>query len=415
MNRFFRIFLYEVARNGRRAGYLFTTFGLPLLGVIGLLFYQTFATQPTESPEPGMNIPTFDLQGVTRGGYVDLTESFPDIDTGDVLTLYPDEAAAQAALEADTIQVYYIIPADYLETGNVTLVMSRLDISRLNPEPMRQVLLGTLAQGVDDPQLFERLVNPAVLEVINLEQTLPQDVAQTEGATFLLVYLFALTLVISLLVTNGYLLQSVIEEKETRLIEILVSSARPLELLSGKILAMGLLGLTQILVWVGVLLAATRLSNIMGIGDALALVTSLYVPVEILPLLLVYFVLAYLMYAAAFAMVGAISNSMREGPQYAAVFTLPAVAPMWFLGIFATTPNAPLPVFLSLFPLTAPVAMTQRLVIASVPAWQIAISLTLLALTVAGMMWLAARVFRVGVLLAGQPPRLRDLPALLRG
>ncbi|HLU10887.1 MAG TPA: ABC transporter permease, partial [Oceanobacillus sp.] len=222
----------------------------------------------------------------------------------------------------------------------------------------------------------------------------------------------------SLFVTNGYLMQSVIEEKETRLIEILISTVRPVQLLVGKIMAMGSLGLLQMLVWIGGIFLALRLiggaqTNI-ALGFLAALV-NVQIPVGIVPMLVIYFVLAYALFAALYAIVGAMSNSMREGPQYAIVFTLPAMIPLYFISQFATSPDAPLPTILSLIPITAPMAMTQRMLVSSVPTEQILLSLALLALTVLAVMWLAGRLFRVQTLLAGQMPKLRDIPRLLRG
>jgi len=131
-------------------------------------------------------------------------------------------------------------------------------------------------------------------------------------------------------------------------------------------------------------------------------------------MLLIYFVLGYLMFAGLYGMISAISNSMKEGPQYAVIFTLPAALPLYFLGLFLEQPDSTLPMILSLFPLTSPLAMPQRLIISSVPGWQIALSLILLLLAVVGAIWLAARTFRVQTLLAGNPPRLRDLARLIR-
>jgi ABC-2 type transport system permease protein len=114
-------------------------------------------------------------------------------------------------------------------------------------------------------------------------------------------------------------------------------------------------------------------------------------------------------------MVGALSGSMQEGPQYAVIFTLPAAIPFYFFSVFLSTPDGPIPVVFSLFPLTASLSMVMRMVLSTVPAWQIGLSLGLLALADVGMMWLAGRLFRVQILLAGQTPRLRDLPKLVRG
>jgi ABC-2 type transport system permease protein len=193
---------------------------------------------------------------------------------------------------------------------------------------------------------------------------------------------------------------------------------RPLHLIAGKIAAYGLLGLLQIAVWFGFALAVLRLSSGEAVQRSISLFAELArisLPVELLLLLVVYFVLGYLMFAGLYGVVGAISNSMKEGPQYAVIFTLPAVTPLYFLVIFAEQPDAPLPVALSLFPLTSPLAMTQRLIISPVPTWQILLSIGLLLLAVAGSIWLAGRAFRVQTLLAGKVPRLRDLPGLLRG
>jgi ABC-2 type transport system permease protein len=207
-------------------------------------------------------------------------------------------------------------------------------------------------------------------------------------------------------------MQGVIEEKETRVIEILVASLRPSQLLIGKILAYGTLGLLQFVVWLGGMLFVLSQADFFS---SIAILGQFSLPPATVPLMLVYFVLAYLFFASAYGILGALSTSMREGPQFAVIFTLPAVAPLWFTSLFIATPDAPLVVGLSLFPLTAPLGMLQRVLVSDVPAWQIALSLVLLALTIVGVMWLAGRVFRVQTLLAGQLPKLRDLPRLVRG
>src|SRR6185295_11530383 len=129
-----------------------------------------------------------------------------------------------------------------------------------------------------------------------------------------------------------------------------------------------------------------------------------------LVLLLLYFAAGYLFFAGAYGMIGAISNSMQEGPQFAVVFTLPAVLPLYFLGIFISSPDGTLPVILSLIPITAPLAMVMRISVTTVPAWQIILSLALLVILDVVIIWLAGRLFRVQNLLAGQTPKWRDLP-----
>jgi ABC-2 type transport system permease protein len=421
-HRALQVFAYELRRNIRRKAFLFTTFGVPVIGLIVLLVVQRVgapsANTPGNSPfGPGINMPPIDLNGVRSAGYVDQTGMFSDPGSlANVLTLYHDEAAAVEALQSGEIDVYYLIPADYLQTGDVTVVMPKLNLTQINTDLIERLLLGGLASDVQNPQVFQRLVSPADIEEITLQEDAPQGVTRSQESSMAAVYAFAFTLLMSLFVTNGYLMQSVIEEKETRLIEILISTLRPIELLAGKIMALGLLGLLQVVVWIGGVFLIARVGGIdTAAGQALAVFANFYVPPALLPLMLVYFILAYILFAGAFAIVGALSNSMREGPQYAGLFTLPAVVPMYFLQLFVESPNGTIPTVLSLFPLTAPLAMVERLAVTTVPVWQIALSMALLALADVGMMWLAGRVFRVQTLLAGQLPRLRDLPRLVRG
>lgn len=417
-NSILQVFLYELRRNLRRKGYLATTFGVPLIGVILLFGGQLFMSQSfgrTNNPlDPLAGI---DLGGIRRAGYVDDSGRFDDPgDLQRVFTRYDDEAAARAALDAGEIDVYYLIPQDYVETGDITLVLPRLNLTQIDSSAIERLILGKLSDGVVEPDLFERLLNPATFDEIQLQPDQADGAGRSVDASMAIVYLFAMILLMSLFVTNGYLMQSVIEEKETRLIEILLSSLRPFELLAGKILALGLLGLFQMGVWIGATILVTRLGQTDGLAStALALLGGFILPLHLLPLIVVYFVLAYLVFAGLYSIVGALSNSMREGPQYAAFFTLPAVAPLWFIQLFVTAPNDTLPVVLSLFPLTAPLAMIMRMVMTTVPAWQIAASIALLVVAVVAVMWLAGRLFRVQTLLAGQLPSLRDLPRLVRG
>lgn len=424
IERIREVFSYELRRNFRRKGYLFTTFGVPILALLASMILPALIARigapPEQERDPTeISLPTEMMQGLEHAGYIDESGRInaPVGDLATVFTRYEDEAAARAALDSGAIQTYYIIAADYFETGSVTQVLPRLVITSINPDLIEQLLLGTLAEGVE-PQIYQRLENPATFREVDRQRNTEGDSEAAFDSRFIVVYVFAIILLGSLFTTNGYLLQSVIEEKETRLIEILLASLRPFELLAGKIAAMGLLGLVQVLVWTGAFLVFGTLSTSEQLRALLPLLTGIVriaIPFNILPILFAYFLLGYLLFAALFGMVGAISNSMREGPQYTVIFVLPAVAPFYFLSIFATTPNSTLAIVLSMFPLTAPISMAMRLAVTDVPLGEVLLSLALLALTVVGVMWLAARFFRVGTLLAGQTPKLKDIPALLRG
>lgn len=420
MGHILQVFRYELRRNFRRRTYLFTTFGLPILAFVLYFGWQLIITvqeaNAASQPPPAENAETSDdfLQGITKAGYVDLSNELRDPGAlGEVLVAYADEEAALAALNAREIDVYYVIAADYLATGDVTLVMPRLNLSQTDSTLLRRALLRNLSSDMDS-DLYLRLIDPANFREINLERDATGQTESDFDTDFAVVYIFSLLLLMGVFFTNGYLMQTVIEEKETRLIEILISTMRPTHLLAGKILALGLLGLLQILVWLAAVILFARLAA-SGAVEALAAFANLSLAPDQIILLLIYFVLGYLFFAAAYGMVGAISTSMQDGPQYAVIFTLPAAIPFYFLALIIRQPNDPLAVALSLFPPSAPLTMAMRLSITQVPAVEIILSIALLVVTVAGMIWLAGRLFRMQNPLAGQAPKLRDLPKLLRG
>lgn len=423
MNRnLLTVFVYELRRNLRRRGYLFASFGVPILAVVLLYGYSLIAAnnsdQSTPTPPAAQS---FSQNGLQKAGYVDhsgLIESPGDLK--DYMIPYADEAAADAALNAGDIQIYYIVAADYLQTGSVTIVQPTVSFGQLLQQPINTLLMDALTQGITGNERL-RLIDPSNITTTNVQLTsLAADTANgaAEGSAFILVYIFGLALIFSLFMTNGYLMQTVLEEKETRLVEILIATVRPLDLLAGKVLALGVLGLLQILAWAGGLFAAVALagsSELRQTIEVFATLANIQISPSVLPLLAVYFVLAYLLFAGIYAIISTLSNSMREGPQYAGLFTIPALLPLYFIPAFTSEPNGTLATVMSLVPVTAPLAMIERIVLTSVPVWEILVSIALLVVAVIGMMWVAARVFRVGILLAGTTPKLRDLPKLIRG
>lgn len=427
MKAMVNVFLYEFRRNVRRRAYLFVSIGLPLIAL--LIFYgvQVYAqisqnsnNQPAVSPIKTDDIPIRPVGLIDQSGLLQK----PDPATG--LIPYDNEQAAQESLRAGTIGSYYVVAADYLKTGKIDLYIERLNINNFNKGPLegliRASLLAKSAKSVD-PRVVTRLASNLVVVSHRLSAATDGNNATTpdfntgpgEGASIILVYLFAMTLFFSAFTTSGYLMQSVVEEKETRMMEVLMSSMRPFDLLAGKVLAMGLLGLIQMALWAGTAVFITQqlvggLPSIPITPDMLGLkITTGQVVI-----LGIYFVLTYLFMSSFYAGIGAISNSMREGPQLAAVVTLPMMVPIWATSIFAAAPDGPIAVVMSLFPLTAPLSMIMRVSISEVPLIQIVISMILLGLTGAATIWLAARLFRVNALLSGQVPKLSQIPRLIR-
>jgi ABC-2 type transport system permease protein len=414
MNHIWQVFAYELRRNLRRKGFLFTTFGIPLLAYVLFFGYQFFTSRNAGEEDLATAITESDqFQGIEKAGYVDHSGLFADPgDLSSILVPYADEDSARAAMTSGEIDVYYVLPEDYMDTGDVVAFMPRFSIAQVSEGLIQQLVYTHFAQDVD-PVLITRLLDPVNLSEVNLKRDATGETTTSFDIDFPVIYLFVMIMMLSQFTTNGYLMQTIIEEKETKLIEILISGLRPTHLLIGKILALGVLGLVQIAVWLGAVLLLAQIAG--NIGTTLLFLLNISIPLGTLLLFLVYFVLGYLFFAAAYGMIGAISSSMQEGPQFSVIFVLPAVFPLYFMTVFITQPDGALATALSLFPVTAPLSMVMRLTISTVPAWQVIVSIVLLVLTNIGMMWLAGRLFRVNTLLAGQTPKLRDIPKLLRG
>ncbi len=405
------VFVYELKRNITRRGFLFTTFGLPVIGFVIL-----FGGQLLRGGSDGDQLQDleFDIRGISQVGYVDYSGEFPEPGelAAEMTTRYETEEAATTALKNGEIDVYYIFPEDYLETGAVRFVLPNFSLAKVDGTPAAQLFYSQFVDQVDSETL-QRLINPALIETIQVQpegEDAVMDIAAQESRDQTVVQIFAILLFLSIMGTNGYLMQTVIEEKETRLIEILISSVRPVQLLAGKIFALGMLGLFQMLIYVFALQLAISFSS-----DGNSFLSNLDISFGMWVAAFVYFVLGYSLFAAAFGAIGAISTSISEGPSISVIFVLPALLPWMFAAVIADNPNGSFATIMSLVPITAPLGMLMRLSVTDVPAFEVLLSVVLLILAIVGMMWFAGRLFRVQILLSGKVPGFRDIPKLISG
>jgi ABC-2 type transport system permease protein len=261
------------------------------------------------------------------------------------------------------------------------------------------------------PDVADRVANPVDLTPVQLDEDgQPRGGANIAStvAGFIIPYVLSIFLVISIFSASSYLLRSVSEEKESRVIEIVLSSVSASELLAGKVLGLGALGLTQVLVW---LLSGALLTGGLGAmvaGVAIALKPSIFV------LSLAYFLLGYLLYGTLMAAAGSLGTSMRESQQVAGIFTFGAAVPLMFNSLILASPNGVIARALSYFPLTAPTTMMLRLPLATVPPLDLAISLIGLLIAIPFVLWGGAKVFRMGLLLTGKRPALKQVWRALR-
>ena len=338
-------------------------------------------------------------------GYVDRSHGLravpPDrlppvaADEAVALIRYADEAAAQSALDAGTIQGYYVVAEDYFISGQVRLVYAERAPTGLAQRTFRDFLQANLVRDLPE-EVARRLTAGADYVLPRADGgRQPRDLSLFINA--FMPAILGLGFIIAIFTTSGYLMQAVVEEKENRTMEVLLTSLSSGQLIAGKILGISLVGLTQIGGWTlvlagGLLWGRTRyewLGNLHISGEVVLVLLTVMVP-------------AYLMFGSFMVAIGATVAEASEGQQVTGFLTLPAMIPYWFLPLFLGNPNSPLALGLSFFPLTAPVAVSIRAGTGNLPTWQLALASAILVASAAGAMWLAGRAFALGQLLYGQ-------------
>jgi ABC-2 type transport system permease protein len=395
MNRLLYIARFEYWRQLRRRGFLIMTFGAPLLPLVAIAVVIAIFVL-SDRPERAIGY-------VDEIGVVHPDAALPPDDGAQPIPLraYADEAEARAAYAGGQIDAYAVLPPEYLDTGAVR-VYGRGGLSEAGDDSLRALLRGSLLAG-RPAQERARAADP----LAGLRYATPGGDELTRGQSALLYvfpFIFGLLFVFVTFSTSSYLLQAVVEEKENRTMEIVLTSVTPRQLLGGKVLGLAGLGLTLALVWV---LYATLL---FAVGAAFfPALRGLGLPLEVPLLALVLFVPGYLLFAALQVGIGAMVTSAQEGQQIASVVSLLAMLPFMLNWAISTNPDGLLAVGLSLFPLSAPLALMLRTPFTAVPIWQVALSVALLVASTALAIAAAARIFRVGMLQYGKRLRVREV------
>lgn len=394
---------HELLKVLRRRTFLVLSFGMPLLAGLVVLVVNLTTPPAAESlasivmPKPPQ----------APQGYVDhagLIDAIPEPLSASFVR-FRDEAEARAAAERGEVDGFLVVPADFIAEGR--LLFYDRDFSPLSSDDrvsaFRYLLLRNL---VDDDSLAPLLWQPAAITELNLDSREQTDTGTM--ATFWLPYVVVMILVFSLSMASGWLLQSIGNEKDTRVLEIMLSSASPVQVLAGKTIGLGLAGLVQLALW---LLAATVLIAVGRRG--LSIPAGFGIPVASIPWTVAYFVLGYSVYASLICSLGALAPTLRDANSVTFLVYLPLIVPLWLMNALTSQPNGTVSVVLSIFPLTSPAAMVIRLVQVAPPAWQMLSSSVLLLLTAYGVIRLAARLFRAQTLLSGQALSIKNLRAAL--
>ncbi|GGH19590.1 ABC transporter permease [Mucilaginibacter phyllosphaerae] len=321
---------------------------------------------------------------------------------------------AKAGLKENEDLSVLLIPKDYA-TRQVQFLSKKKPSYTLTNEVENQMneiaLTNTMLANHIDTALLNQAkksrVNVNAMEVTEAG-TKDADVGTSMGvgiACAILIYM-------SLFIYGAQVMRGVIEEKTSRIIEVIISSVKPFQLMLGKIIGVGLVGLTQFTAWIVLSVIATKIIGNNNAGGIMgALQTLQNIPFGyVLGCFLFYFITGYLLYSALFAAVGSAVDSETETQQ----FMFPITMPLLFTYLLSVTvlyraPDSPLAVWLSMIPLTAPVAMMVRIPFGGVPGWQLGLSMFSMVIGFLFTTYVAARIYRVGVLMYGKKASFKEL------
>ncbi|MGB6387679.1 MAG: ABC transporter permease [Terriglobales bacterium] len=317
-----------------------------------------------------------------------------------------ERAALSEKVSSQAIDGYLWLSDDAIASGKVTWVSRNMpgsgERSRLSEKLSRIVQYTRLSSTGLTGNQANLLLKPIKVEAVRMEHG--RETRDSTGMKLIEVVVMVMLLYMAVLLYGISVMRSVLEEKNSRVMEVLLSSATPTELMTGKLLGVGAVGLTQIVVW-------AVIAGVFAV-PALAMqpdLDQLKVSPGVLAAFAAFFFLGYLLYSTIYAAIGAITTTEQEGQQLQFFVVIPLVLSVFMLNPVVQTPDAPVVAWLSMFPFFAPVVMYARIVVQTPPVWQIALSLFLLIATIAGIMVLCARIYRIGILMYGKRATLPEI------
>ena len=256
------------------------------------------------------------------------------------------------------------------------------------------------------PEQVKALTARADMKPVRIGEDLSESKEGAFEKSFILSYVLSFTLYMTMMFYGYYVMRGVLEEKSSRIVEVIVANVRPMELMLGKIFGVGAVGLTQYAIWVLVAmnLAVPGLLGITALEGSTALVSP-----TLLVFFVVFFILGYFMFASFYAAIGAAFNTEEEAQQMQTVVSIFMALSLMFMFPVLANPDSTLSLVLSLIPLFAPVLFFVRMTVQMPPLWQTALCLTLLVAFIFLIARFAAAVYRIGILMYGKRPTLGEI------
>ncbi len=325
------------------------------------------------------------------------------------------------------ISAYIFIPEDVLEVG-----ASESAVKDAVPEEVKAEYVSEHTTDFEELRALNRALNNVVIEKrLKSEGLDPQKVAQyikrvelrpikitkkgeeeDTAGTFMISYFLALIIYMAIIIYGQVIMRGVIEEKSSRVVEVVLSSLKPFQLMMGKILGIGAVGLTQFSIWTLFGIGASVYStSFIPAGADFAMPS---IPAHVFIYFVVFFILGYFLFGTLYAAIGSLVNSEKEAQQLVMPVTMFLIVPLMLMIFIIRAPDSPLAVFLSMIPFFTPILMFLRITVLLPPFAQIGASIVILTLTILLMIWLVAKIYRVGILMYGKRPKLAEVVRWVR-
>ncbi|MDE5646485.1 MAG: ABC transporter permease [Muribaculaceae bacterium] len=429
MHRFFIVVQREYMERVSKKSFIISTLLMPLLMVA--LMVAPILIQKATTPET-ITIGVADTSG----------KIFPRLKSGESVKFVEmtDAPASSDRFCNDSIDGYLVITADILSKGaseRIDLILNTTSNIQFESEVTSQI-----NDAIETERLLEYNISnlPSILDNVRSDVSLnlirtdkdDSDSMPTEFSAILGI-IMSMLLYVFLLLYGIQVMQSIVEEKSNRVLEVIVSSIRPTQLLTGKIAGIGLVAITQILIWAVCLLilSVAVLPAIMSpdmladvqamqagaqIADtadielvgAIATVTNPAFIFQLFFWLIIFLVGGFLLYASLFAAVGSAVDNIQDASQLQTVIIMPIIVAMLSSMSVASAPDSGLVFWLSMIPFTSPMVMMARIPF-GIPVWQTILSAILLYASIAGAVWCAAKIYRVGIFMYGKKPDIREI------
>ena len=406
-------------------GFLISTIIVPL---IGCGFFALTAFMATRQTTSSLRLAILDESGslasaVASGLDAKLRDGTPEFDIVETIdsssannASRPIEAIEQdlrGRINSGQLDAYLVIPRDPIEpfelhTRNTTNLAQRGPLATAVTHALVAQRLSALGIHVADMNALLQNADLKLIKVTKGGESVERG--QSVGIAITLVMLLYMSLLMYGIIT----MRSVLEEKTTRTMEVLISAVRPFELLAGKILGVAAVAFTQFLIWATTFGAVISYGAAMSAGAPGSPLSGMRMPVSVFIFAGIYFIGGYFLYSSMYAAIGAACSNEQDAQQLQWPCTMPLVFSVVMFSAVLANPASRSSVILSEIPFFAPILMTLRIAIQTPPAWQIALSIALLAATVVVMIYASARIYRVGVLMYGKRPNLPEMLRWLR-